>query len=184
MFAGLTRMGLLALGLVWPPWIPAVSRLRLLCWSPSTAMAPGHQPHRESKCPQIFTDRAMSELNGFHWIIQYSLLLSPTNNVSLPPTWQDHYWAINRNNNSNQIRKSVINPFTFPRTECARHVRQTGVIVGQPTCHVLLVSMHSHCIFCQLRLSQARTCLEVVATLYLPWYESSFQEPNFHVMRL
>ena len=51
-FAGLTRMGLLALGLVWPPWIPAMSRLWVLCWSPSTAMAPGHrhQP-RESKMP-------------------------------------------------------------------------------------------------------------------------------------
>ena len=65
-FPGLTLMGLLALGLVWPPCIPAMSRLWLLCWSPSTAMAPGHPSPASRKQNSLTGPR--SELNGFHWI--------------------------------------------------------------------------------------------------------------------
>ena len=55
----------------------------------------------KAKCPQIFTDRA----SGIKWVSLNHYCPSsihcfhPTNNVSLPPTWQEYYWAINSNNN-------------------------------------------------------------------------------------
>ena len=118
-FPGLTLMGLLALGLLWPPGMRSMSRLwALVCWSPSTAMAPGPGSWsptslEKAKCPQIFTDRAT--VSAIKWVslnhcpssIHYS---HHANNVSLPLAWQVYYWAINRNNNSNQIRnqKSIL----------------------------------------------------------------------------
>ena len=102
----------------WDSWLWASCDLPVSRLCPDCAASAGHQARpwpplvtsleKASKCPQIFTDRA--QLEWIKWVsLNYSPSSSihcfhPTNNVSLPPAWQAHYWAINRNNNYNQIR--------------------------------------------------------------------------------
>ena len=191
-FPGLTLMGLLALGLLWPPGMRSMSRLwALVCWSPSTAMAPGPGSWsptslEKAKCPQIFTDRAT--VSAIKWVslnhCPSSIHYTPITLIMCPYPWHDRFITELSIEIITPIRSEIRNQsFYFPSDRmCQACVRQTGVTVTVPV--YVFQSMNIHCIFCQLRLSQVRTRLEVAATLYSLWYESSFQEPNFHVMRL
>ena len=141
-----------------PPWPPA---------------CPGHSPPASRKL-NARKYSLTGQLNGFHWIIVH-----PVINVC-PYPWHDRFITELSIEIITPIRSEIRNQsFYFPSDRmCQACVRQAGISWQSPC----ISSMNIHCIFCQLRLSQGR--VEVAATLYSLWYESSFQEPNFHVMRL
>ena len=98
-------------------------------WGPGAAGHPApwpghqtqHQPEK-AKCPQIVTDRARAELNGFYWIA-YRVFITPIPLITWPYPCHDRLITELSIEIITHIRsESEINPFTFPRSEGASNV--------------------------------------------------------------
>ena len=136
-FPGLTLMGLLALGLLWPPGMRSMSRLwALVCWSPSTAMSPGHPPASRKLNARKYslTGRLWVQLNGFHWIIVHQVFITPITLITCPYPWHDRFITELSIEIITPIRSEIRNQsFYFPSDRmCQACVRQTGVTVTVP----------------------------------------------------